>query len=440
MQNHGNYVLSLSQLVRWMSEVAEEMGVEIYPGFSAAEVLYDNNGRVSGVATNDFGVAKDGSRKSNFEPGVEIHGKLSFLAEGARGSLSKNVISRFDLDKESQHQTYGLGIKEVWRIADAKYRVGHVEHAIGYPFDSKTYGGSFLYHMADNHLAVGLITALDYENPYLSPYGEFQRWKNHPHVRSLLEGGEVLQYGARVINEGGYQSIPQLEFPGGALIGCSAGFVNVAKIKGTHTAMKSATIAAELAVDALECSSNAKSSPEMVGYSDKVKSSWLGEELWRARNIRPGFKYGQLVGVANAAFESYVTRGRSPWTLSHGEADHEATKAAAVSKPLNYGTADGKVTFDILSALSRSGTDHDHDERCHLVLEDASIPAKVNAGVYEGPESRYCPAKVYEYVDGELQINAQNCLHCKACDVKDPKQNITWTVPQGGGGPKYTLM
>ncbi len=440
MQNHGNYILSLSQFVRWMGEVAEELGVEIYPGFSAAEVLYDENGRVSGVATNDFGVAKDGTRKSNFEPGVEIHGKLSLFAEGARGSLSKGIISRFNLDQKSQHQTYGLGIKEVWRVADEKHRLGHVEHGLGYPLDSKTYGGSFLYHMADNQVALGLITALDYQNPYLSPYGEFQRWKNHPKVRSLLEGGEALQYGARVINEGGYQSIPQLEFPGGALIGCSAGFVNVAKIKGTHTAIKSATLAAEVTVDALESSSDEKALPEMEGYSNIVKSSWLGEELWRARNIRPGFKYGRLAGVTNAAVESYITRGRSPWTLSHGTADHVATKPAGKSRRIKYGSGDGKVTFDLLTALSLSGTDHDHDERCHLVLEDEGIPAEVNLSLYKGLESRYCPAKVYEYVDGKLQINAQNCLHCKACDVKDPTQNITWTVPQGGSGPKYTLM
>lgn len=438
LHNDGNYVLSLSQLVRWLGEVAEEVGVEIYPGFSASEVLYEN-GRVIGVATNDFGVGKDGRRKENFEPGIEITGKISLLAEGARGSLSKSVITRFGLAAKSQPQTYGLGVKEVWRVPESLHRPGHVEHAIGYPLDSKTYGGSFLYHMSENCVSLGLITALDYTNPYLSPYQEFQKWKNHPSVRPLLENGEVLQYGARVINEGGYQSVPRLEFPGGALIGCSAGFVNVAKIKGTHTAMKSATLAAEIAARSL----NASDDGGMDGYEQAVRNSWVGDELWRIRNVRPAFKYGLAMGVANAAFETYVARGRAPWTIGHGVVDNAATRKAEECRKIEYPAADGKVTFDILTALANSGTNHDHDERCHLTLKDESVPNTINLPVYGAPESRYCPAKVYEYVESEdgmrLQINAQNCLHCKACDVKDPTQNINWTVPQGGGGPKYTV-
>lgn len=439
MKNHGNYIISLSEMTRWLGEQAEEAGVEVYPGFAASEVLYKEDGSVRGVATNDFGIAKDGSKKDNYQPGIEIVGRVSLLAEGARGSLTKAVESRFGLREGKQHQTYALGLKEVWQVDPAKHEPGKIVHSIGYPMDLRTYGGSFLYHMTESRVAIGFVVALDYENPYLSPFQEFQRYKAHPSVRPLLEGGEVLQYGARTLNEGGLQSIPKLEFEGGALIGCAAGFVNVPKIKGAHTAQKSGMLAAEAVFENLR---EGRDSAE--GYEERLRQSWVWDELSVVRNIRPGFKYGLLPGLANAALESYVTRGRSPWTISHGHADHLATKPAIEAKQIEYPKPDGKVTFDILTSLSLSGTDHDHDERCHLVLKDDSVPEKLNLPLYDGPESRFCPAKVYEYVEKEadkmaLQINAQNCLHCKACDIKDPSQNIEWTVPQGGGGPKYTI-
>lgn len=439
MRNHGNYVLSLAELTTWLAEQAEEMGVEVYPGFAASELLYGRDGRVRGVATNDFGVGKDGRPKEGYQPGVDVLGRVSLLAEGARGSLTKMAEERFALRDGRQHQTYALGVKEVWQIDAAKHRPGDVFHSIGYPLDWRTYGGSFLYHMSEERVAVGFVVALDYENPYLSPFQEFQRFKSHPEVRALLQNGEVLQYGARTLNEGGLQSIPKLEFEGGALIGCGAGFMNVPKIKGTHTAQKSGMLAAEAVFENLQ-----QGRDSAQGYEERLRQSWVWEELSAVRNVRPGFKYGLLPGLANAAFETYVTRGRSPWTLSHGHADHLATKPAAEAKKIEYPKPDGEVAFDILTSLSLSGTDHDHDEPCHLVLKDDTVPEKLNLPKYDGPESRFCPAKVYEYVEKEpnrlsLQINAQNCLHCKACDIKDPSQNINWTVPQGGGGPKYTI-
>ncbi|KAI0558417.1 electron transfer flavoprotein-ubiquinone oxidoreductase [Gracilaria domingensis] len=438
MKNHGNYIISLSEMTRWLAERAEELGVEIYPGFAAAHLMYSNEGSVCGVTTNDFGIAKDGSKKENYEPGMDIAAKVTLLAEGCRGSLSKQAIAKYHLDKHAMHQTYALGLKEVWRISKEMHRPGKIVHTIGYPMDMKTYGGSFLYHMADEKLAIGYVVALDYHNPYLSPYQEFQRFKAHPTVRPLLESGDVLQYGARTLNEGGVQSIPSLEFPGGALIGCSAGFLNVPKIKGTHTAQKSGMIAADVIFN-----NYSEDTVSAQGYQEAMRNSWVWKELEAVRNIRPGFKYGLLGGLANAALETYITRGRSPWTLAHGKPDNEATESLSKHKPMNYPKPDGKVTFDILTAVSLSGTNHDHDEPCHLVLEKDDVPEKVNLPEYGGPESQYCPARVYEYVeDGEeqkLQINAQNCIHCKACDIKDPTQNITWTVPQGGGGPKYTM-
>ena len=443
MHNKGNYVISLSEMTKWMATVAEDMGVEIYPGFAAANVLYSDDGNtVTGVTTNDFGVAKDGSHKESYQAGIDIAGKVSLFAEGARGSLTKNIIDRFNLRKDSQHQTYALGLKEVWQITSEKHQPGHIEHSIGYPLDMSTYGGSFLYHMTDERVALGYVVALDYKNPYLSPYNEFQRFKDHPSVRPLLEGGQVLEYGARTLNEGGIQSVPKLEFPGGALIGCTAGFLNVPKIKGTHTAQKSGMIAAEAVFHNLT-----KGEEVTDGYEQKLKQSWVWSELTAVRNIRPGFKYGLLPGLANAALETYITRGKSPWTLKHGEPDHEATGNAKDYKPIEYPKPDGEVTFDILTSVARSGTNHDHDEPCHLVLQDEQVPQSLNLPQYDGPEGRYCPARVYEYVDKEgdanstelqLQINSQNCLHCKACDIKDPSQNINWTVPQGGGGPKYS--
>ncbi|KAI5649197.1 hypothetical protein M9H77_35202 [Catharanthus roseus] len=439
--NNGNYVISLSQLVRWLGIKAEELGIEIYPGFAASEILYDESDKVIGIATNDMGVAKDGTRKDNFQRGVELRGQVTLLAEGCRGSLSEKIIRKYNLrDKgQGQHQTYALGIKEVWEIGADMHKPGSVLHTVGWPLDHKTYGGSFLYHMQDKQVAIGLVVALNYHNPFLNPFEEFQKFKGHPAIRHILQGGTVLQYGARTLNEGGYQSIPYPVFPGGAIIGCSAGFLNVPKIKGTHTAMKSGMLAGESAFNMLH-----KGSP-METFWDNLKNSWIWSELYRARNYRPAFEYGLLPGLALSAFERYITKGRSPWTLKHGKPDHEATKEARLCSPIEYPKPDGIVSFDVPTSLYRSNTNHDHDQPAHLQLRDPQIPQVVNLPVYAGPESRYCPARVYEYVpddDGQvkLQINAQNCLHCKACDIKDPKQNIEWRVPEGGGGPGYSIM
>lgn len=449
MRNQRNYVISLSQLTRWLASQAEGLGVEIYPGFAASELLVDpERDRVHGVATNDVGVAKDGSRKDTFQPGMELHARCTLLAEGARGSLTRQVVDKYSLRAEAgaEPQTYALGLKEVWRVAKHNHKPGTCWHSIGYPLDNNTYGGSFLYHMSDERVAIGLVVALDYENPYLSPYGEFQRFKLHPLIRPVLDGGEVLQYGARTLNEGGLQSLPKLYFPGGALIGCCAGFLNVPKIKGTHTAMKSGMLAAETAYDALSSRGGDFNGDhvDMSPYEEKFRTSWIYDELYKVRNIRPAFQRGLIPGLLNAAFETYITRGRSPWTLTHGKPDHNKLHEAQLYSPIKYPSPDGQITFDVLTSLSLSGTNHSHDERCHLLVSDRAQMTALNYYKYAAPESRYCPAKVYEYHDGEdgnikLQINAQNCLHCKACDIKDPGQNILWTVPEGGGGPKYTM-
>ncbi|KAK9830266.1 hypothetical protein WJX72_010683 [[Myrmecia] bisecta] len=447
MHNKGNYVISLSQLTRWLGEKAEALGVEIYPGFAASEVLHSSRGEVTGIATNDFGRAKDGSRRDTFTHGIRLHAKATLFAEGCRGSLSEGLMKRFDLRKDADPQTYALGFKEVWEVSPEKHKPGRVWHTIGYPLDSSTYGGSFLYHMEDNKVALGFVVALDYRDPYLNPYQEFQRWKAHPKIAQLLEGGSVLQYGARTLNEGGLQSIPKLTFPGGALIGCSAGFLNVPKIKGTHTAMKSGMLAAEAAFTALSASAEASTSGSAAvnldAYETALRDSWVWEELEREKNIRPGFKLGLWGGLANAALETYLLRGKA-WSLHHRHPDHEALRPAAEFSPKEYPSPDGKVTFPLSLSLYRSGTNHDHNQPSHLKLRNPRIPAVVNLPIYAGPESRYCPAGVYEYVADEngrqqLQINAQNCLHCKACDIKDPTQNIQWTVPEGGGGPAYTV-
>ncbi|KAI5056061.1 hypothetical protein GOP47_0029582 [Adiantum capillus-veneris] len=445
-QNHGNFVISLSELVRWLAKEAEDLGVEIYPGFAGSEILFDDGGgKVTGIATNDMGISKDGTRKPNFERGVELRGRLTLFGEGCRGSLSQKIIKKFCLRElaDAQHQTYALGVKEVWEVEQSKHRPGHVLHTIGWPLDNKTYGGSFLYHMDDCKVAIGLVVALDYKNPYLNIYEEFQRFKTHPAIRPLLEGGTVLQYGARSLNEGGFQSIPKTVFPGGALIGCSAGFLNVPKIKGTHTSMKSGMLAAEAAFATL--TEEQETEPNMEGYWKALRSSWVWDELYKARNFRPAFRYGLLPGLVVSAFERYISNGRSRWTLKHGEPDHEATQAANNHEDKVYPKPDGRISFDLLTSLYRSNTNHDHDQPAHLQLKDPTIPEKVNAKRFAGLESRFCPARVYEYVTddkGELKlhINAQNCLHCKACDIKDPSQNIEWTVPEGGGGPGYSLM
>ncbi|CAM8994695.1 unnamed protein product [Rhodiola kirilowii] len=439
--NKGNYVISLSQLVRWMGMKAEELGVEIYPGFAASEILYDADDKVVGIATNDMGIAKDGSKRENFQRGVELKGNITLFAEGCRGSLSEKVMKRYNLREKvkAQHQTYALGIKEVWEVDEAKHEPGSVLHTIGWPLDSMTYGGSFLYHMNDRQVSIGLVVALNYHNPFLSPYDEFQRFKQHPAIKPLLEGGTVLQYGARTLNEGGFQSIPYPIFPGGAIIGCSAGFLNVPKIKGSHTAMKSGMLAAEAAFGVLSEGS------DMNVYWDNIKKSWVWEELYKARNYRPAFEYGLYPGLALSAVEHFILKGRSPLTLKHGKPDHESTHVIELHSPIQYPKPDGVVSFDVPTSLYRSNTNHEHDQPPHLRLRDPKIPELVNLPYYDGPETRYCPARVYEYVTNDegkqkLHINAQNCLHCKACDIKDPKQNIEWTVPEGGGGPGYTVM
>lgn len=445
-RNHNNYVISLSELVRWLAKKAEELGVEIYPGFAASEVIYDDGGnKVVGIATNDMGVTKCGQRKSTFQRGVELRGRLVLFGEGCRGSLSQKIIKKFNLRKlaGAQHQTYALGLKEVWEVDRGKHQPGLVMHTVGWPLDAKTYGGSFIYHMDSCQVAVGLVVALDYRNPYLNPYEEFQRFKQHPSIKPLFEGGTVVQYGARTLNEGGFQSIPKTVFPGGALIGCSAGFVNVPKIKGTHTAMKSGMLAAEAAF--LSLCDTSKDQPNMEGYWSALKGSWIWEELYKARNFRPAFHYGLLPGLAISAFEHYVSGGRLPWTLKHNKPDHDATQFAELHEPINYPKPDGKVSFDLLTSLYRSNTNHDHDQPTHLRLRNSSLPEKFNFPKFAGLEECYCPAHVYEYITNDvgeikLQINAQNCLHCKACDIKDPSQNIEWTVPEGGGGPGYSVM
>lgn len=447
LHNEGNYIMSLSQMVRWLGSQAESLGVEIYPGFAASEVLFTPHGSVAGIATGDVGIAKDGSRKPTYSRGMELRARQTIFSEGCRGSLSKQLMSHFKLTANSEPQTYGLGVKEVWEVKPENSQPGHVEHTVGWPLlgNSSAYGGSFLYHANGNKVYVGFVMGLDYPNPYSSPYQEFQRFKTHPNVRSVFEGATCVQYGARSLNEGGYQSIPKLTFPGGMLVGCSAGFLNVAKIKGTHTAMKSGMIAAEAVHEALTSETYTEGS-ELASYEDRVRSSWIGAELREVRNLRPSFHYGLWGGLMYSGLETFILKGRGPWTLSHNGADHAKLKPAAEAKPIEYPKPDGVLTFDLLTNLFRSGTNHEHDSPVHLTLKDESVPATLNHPKFAAPESRFCPARVYEYVTDDegknprLVINAQNCLHCKACDIKDPSQNINWVVPEGGGGPAYTEM
>jgi electron-transferring-flavoprotein dehydrogenase len=441
MANHGNYIISLGNLCRWLGSQAEALGVEIYPGFAAAEVLYDDKGHVRGVATGDMGIGKDGARTDAFQPGIELHARQTVFAEGCRGSLTKTLFERFPLRDGVDPQTYGLGIKELWEVDPAKHRPGLVIHTTGWPLDARTYGGSFLYHLEGNQVAVGFVVGLDYENPYLSPYEEFQRFKTHPEIRGFFEGGRRIAYGARAINEGGFQSLPKLTFPGGLLVGDTAGFLNVPKIKGTHTAMKSGMTAAEALFDALADASVA----EVRSYPERLRQTWVWDELYRVRNIRPSFRWGLWGGMAYSAVDTYLFQGRAPWTLRN-HADHTALKPASQFRAITYPKPDGKLTFDRLSSVFISNTNHEENQPSHLQLKEASIPIKVNLATYDAPEQRYCPAGVYEIVrepDGSaprLQINAQNCVHCKTCDIKDPLQNINWVVPQGGGGPNYPNM
>ncbi|HZS83702.1 MAG TPA: electron transfer flavoprotein-ubiquinone oxidoreductase [Stellaceae bacterium] len=436
MRNHGNYIISLGNLCRWLARQAEELGVEIYPGFAGAEVLYDEAGRVRGVATGSMGIGKDGQPTASFQPGVELVGKETLFAEGCRGSLTKTLIKRFDL-RAGDPQTYGIGIKELWEVDPAKHTPGLVIHTVGWPLDSATYGGSFLYHLENNQVAVGFVVGLDYRNPFLSPFEEFQRFKTHPEIRGFFEGGRRVSYGARALNEGGFQAIPQLSFPGGAIIGCAAGFLNVAKIKGSHTAMKSGMVAAETVFARL-------GGDETADFRRAMEASWVWEELRRVRNIRPGFRWGLWGGLAHAAIDTYLLRGNAPWTLHH-HADHTQLEKASRCKPIAYPKPDGKISFDRLSSVFISNTNHEENQPPHLRLADPALAISVNYELYDSPEQRYCPAGVYEIVTAEsgaprLQINAQNCVHCKTCDIKDPRQNIDWVVPEGGGGPNYPNM
>ena len=445
MHNHGNYIVSLGSVCRWLGEQAEALGVEIYPGFAAAEVLSDDQGRVTGVATGDMGIGKDGEKKAAYQPGMELRAKYTFFAEGCRGSLTKTLFERFALRQDRDPQTYGIGLKELWQLDPAQHRPGLVMHTAGWPMDRKTWGGSFIYHLEDNQASVGYVVGLDYQNPHLSPYQEFQRFKTHPAVRPMLDGGTRLAYGARALNEGGLQAIPKLVFPGGALIGCAAGFLNVPKIKGSHNAMKSGMLAAEAAFQALLA--GAESSGVLDGYPAALEESWVYQELHRARNFRPAFaKWGLIGGSLYGGLDLKLLGGRAPWTLRQRHEDHARLKPAAEMPKLDYPKADGVVTFDRLSSVFISNTNHEEDQPVHLTLKDQSVPIEHNLKLFDAPEQRYCPAEVYEIVrddDGanpRLQINAQNCVHCKTCDIKDPSQNIDWVTPEGGGGPNYPNM
>ena len=442
MNNHGNYIISLGNFCRWLGEQAEALGVEIYPGFAAAEVLYDENGAVRGVATGDMGIGKDGAPTENHMPGMELLAKQTIFAEGCRGHLTKTLFDKFDLREGKDPQTFAIGIKELWDIEPEKSKPGTALHSVGWPLASDTYGGSFLYHLNGNQVAVGYVVGLDYSNPHLSPFEEFQRFKTHPAIRNVFEGGRRVAYGARALNEGGFQSIPKLTFPGGCLVGCTAGFLNVPKIKGTHTAMKSGMVAAEAIFESLDAMTP---SHEPASYGDKLQDSWLWTELYKVRNIRPGFSKGLWFGMANAALDTYILRGRAPWTMHH-HADHITLKKADEAPRIEYPKPDGEISFDRNSSVFMSGTNHEENQPAHLTLKDSSVPIAHNLALYDAPEQRYCPAGVYEIVcedDGSnprLQINAQNCVHCKTCDIKDPSQNITWITPEGGGGPNYPNM
>ena len=441
-RNHGNYVISLANVVRWLGQQAESLGVEIYPGFAAAEVLFHDNGSVKGVATGNMGVGRDGEPTDNFQPGMELHARYTLFAEGARGHLGKQLIARFKLADGRDPQSYGIGLKELWEIDPAKHKAGLVIHTAGWPLGTDTYGGSFLYHLENNQVAVGFVVGLAYQNPYLSPYEEFQRYKTHPAIRTFFEGGKRVAYGARAITAGGINALPDLVFPGGALIGCDAGFLNASRIKGSHAAIKTGMLAADAAFEAVGAG---RSGDTLDAYPAAFKASWLHDELYRARNFKPMMSKGLWTGTLLVGIDQVVFKGKAPWTLHNTHADHEMLRPAAEFTPIQYPKPDGKLTFDRLSSVFISNTNHEENQPIHLTLKDASVPVNLNLAKYAGPESRYCPAGVYEYVKNDddsdrLQINAQNCVHCKTCDIKDPSQNIVWVVPEGGGGPVYPNM
>ncbi len=452
MSNQGSYIVSLGNVCRWLGSHAEALGVEIYPGFPAAEVLYDGQGAVQGVATGEQGVAKDGTHKPDYQPGMELHAKYTLFAEGCRGSLSQELMAKFNLRDGVDPQKYGIGIKELWQVASEKHRKGLVVHTQGWPLDNRTGGGSFMYHFDDELVSVGFVVHLSYENPHLSPYDEFQRFKTHPAIRGTFEGGKRLGYGSRAINEGGLQSVPKLTFPGGALIGCAAGFLNVPRIKGVHNAMKTGMLGAEAAFAAL---GEKRERDEIASYTAAFRESWVYEDLYKVRNVKPGLKWGLWPGTIHGGFHMWLNDlglgALVPWTLRHGIPDHETLKPAAEMPRIDYPKYDGVLTFDKLSSVFLSNTNHAEDQPSHLQLRDPSITVKVNLALYDGPEQRYCPAGVYEFIDvvddsdaakrvKRLQINAPNCVHCKTCDIKDPLQNIHWVTPEGGGGPNYVNM
>jgi len=446
-QNHGNYIVSLGAVTRWMAQQAENLGVEIFPGFPAAEVLYNDDGSVKGVATGNMGVGKDGNPGDNFQIGMELLGKYTLFAEGARGHLGKQLIAKYQLDAGRDPQTYGIGIKELWEIDPQRHQPGFVLHTAGWPMENSSYGGAFLYHMEDNKISLGFITGLDYANPYLSPFEEFQRWKTHPNIRYYLEGeglkpAKRLSYGARAITAGGLLSLPKTVFPGGALVGCDAGFLNVSRIKGSHAAIKTGMLAAEAAFEAITAG---RQHDELSAYPEAFEKSWLYTELNKSRNFKTWFKKGLVVGSVMNGLEQFALKGNIPWTLHRDKPDHAYLKPASQCQPIVYPKPDGKLTFDRLSSVFISNTNHEEQQPAHLTLKDASVPVNVNLTTYAGPEARYCPAGVYEFVKNEdnsdrLQINAQNCVHCKTCDIKDPTQNIVWVTPEGGGGPNYAGM
>jgi electron-transferring-flavoprotein dehydrogenase len=442
-QNHGNYVISLGNVCRWLGQQAERLGVEIFPGFAAAEVLYNDDGSVKGVATGDMGVDKEGKPTDAFQRGMELHAKYTFFAEGCRGHLGKQLQERFKLREGADPQVYGIGLKELWQIAPEQHQLGLVIHTAGWPLASDTYGGSFLYHMEDNLVAIGYVVGLGYTNPYLNPYEEFQRYKTHPSIRKFLEGGKRISYGARAITAGGLQSLPKLVFAGGSLIGDDAGFLNASRIKGSHCAIKSGMLAAEAAFTAIK---SGRSGDELAEYPESFRRSWLYEELHRGRNFKPWMSKGLYTGTLMVGIDQVVFGGRAPWTLRHNHADNEMLETKDEATPIQYPKPDGVLSFDRLSSVFISNTNHNEDQPVHLKLKDASVPVNVNLKLYDAPEQRYCPAGVYEIVretDGSnprLQINAQNCVHCKTCDIKDPTQNIVWVTPEGGGGPNYPNM
>jgi electron-transferring-flavoprotein dehydrogenase len=441
-QNHGNYVISLGNVTRWLGQQAEALGVEIFPGFPAAEILYNEDGSVKGVATGNMGVDREGNPTDAFQLGMELHAKYTLFAEGSRGHLGKQLMEKYDLNAGRDPQTYGIGIKELWEIDPKMHQPGLVIHTAGWPLDNSTYGGSFLYHLENNQVAVGYVVGLAYENPYLSPYEEFQRYKTHPEIRKFFEGGRRISYGARAITAGGLQSLPKLVFPGGALVGCDAGFLNASRIKGSHAAIKTGMLAAEAAFEAVGAG---RQHDELAAYPEAFRQSWLHEELHKARNFKPFMGMGLMSGTLMVGIDQVLFKGKAPWTLHHKRPDNEYLRPASDFQPIAYPKPDGKLTFDRLSSVFISNTNHGEDQPVHLTLKDPTVPTRINLPTYAGPEQRYCPAGVYEFVKSDegqdrLQINAQNCVHCKTCDIKDPTQNIVWVTPEGGGGPNYPNM